>query len=281
MKKQRTGYLLITPLVVGYLLFYGVPFVQIIRFSFLSGAKENASFIGLDSYRDVLENPSFRLAFGNTLRFLAVGLPLILAISYIIALMMKNHAQKHKLLKSVFLMPYIMPVVGTVLLIDLFFSDTGLLNRALEGLGLSAGSWLSGEAAFWVVILLYLWKNAGYAVILLLAGLVTIPEEQYESSELDGATSWQKFRYITTPQMWYPVFYAVTFSVINAFKCFREIFLIGGLHPDENLYMLQHYLNNCFENLNYGKLSVASVLLLAVVLVFFTVFYIFVRRKEG
>ena len=81
--------------------------------------------------------------------------------------------------------------------------------------------------------------------------------------------------------MWYSVFFAIIFSLINAFKCFREIFLIGGTHPNENIYMLQHFLNNSFENLNYAKLSVASVLLLIVVLVVFAVFYGFVRRKEA
>lgn len=280
MRKQRTGYILIAPLILGYLLFFAIPFVQVIRFSFLSGVGRNAAFAGLENYQGVLENDSFQKAIGNTLIFLAIGLPVILALSYVIALLMKTHAEKHKLLKSVFLLPYIMPVVGTVLLVDLLFSQTGLVNRLLEALGLAPGEWLSGGTAFVTLILLYLWKNTGYAVILLLAGLVTIPEEQYESADLDGADVWQKFRYITTPQMWYSVFFTTIFSVINAFKCFREIFLIGGVHPSDNLYMLQHFLNNSFENLNYGKLSVASTLLLILILVFFTSFYAFVKRKE-
>ena len=145
---------------------------------------------------------------------------------------------------------------------------------------MSGVNWLDGPLGFWVAVLLYLWKSTGYAVILLLAGLVTIPEEQYESAQLDGASAFQKFRYITTPQMWYPVFFALIFSLINAFKCFREIFLIGGQHPNDSLYMLQHFINNSFENLNYANLSVSSILLLAVILLFFGVFYGFVSRKE-
>lgn len=280
MKKQRTGYILIAPLLLGYLIFFAVPFAQVIRYSFLSGVGQSARFVGLENYREMLENGSFQNAFGNTLLFLAVALPLILALSYAIALLMKAHAQRHKLLKSVFLLPYIMPVAGTVLLVDLLFSEKGLLNQVLTDIGFSAQSWLSGSYAFWVLILLYLWKNTGYSVILLLAGLVTIPEEQYESAELDGAGLWQKFWYITTPQMWYSVFFATVFSVINAFKCFREIFLIGGQHPNDSLYMLQHFLNNSFESMNYAKLSVASTLLLLVILLFFLAFYAFVKRRE-
>ena len=281
MKKEWKGYLYIAPLVIGCLVFYLIPFVLVIQYSFSGGSGRSLHFIGLENYQKVWENDTFQLAFINTARFLAVGLPLIMVVSYLIALLLKNHAERHKLLKSVFLFPYIMPVAGTVLLIDLIFGMTGGLNRLLELFHVPAADWLSGPEAFWIVLLLYLWKNSGYTVILLLAGLVTIPEDQYESADLDGADAFQKFRYITTPQMWYSVFFAAIFSIINLFKCFREIFLIGGQHPNDNIYMLQHFINNSFENLNYGKLSVSSVLLLVVILLFFGVFYAYVNRKEA
>ncbi len=280
MKKKMQGWLYIAPLLLGCLVFYLIPFALVLRCSLFQGAGAAASFVGLSHYQSLLRNETFLLAFGNTLRFLAASLPLIMALSYLVALLLKSHAEKHRFLKSVFLFPYIMPVVGTVLLIDLIFGEAGGLNWLFSLFQIPAADWLSGPAAFWVVVALYLWKNTGYAVILLLAGLVTIPEDQYESADLDGANAWQKFRFITTPQMWYPVFFALVFSVINAFKCFREIFLIGGQHPNDNIYMLQHFINNSFENLNYGKLSVSSVLLLLVILIFFGGFYAFVNRKE-
>lgn len=257
-KKIWQGYLLIAPLLLGVVIFYAAPFVQVLLYSFQSGGG-----FGLGSYLELLRNNAFTLAFGNSLKFFAAGLPLIMILAYLIALLLKAQAERHKLLKSVFLFPYIMPVVGTVLLVN-------LLGESL----------IQGPASFWVVILLYLWKNTGYAVILLLAGLVTIPEDQYESAELDGASAFQKFRFITTPQMWYPVFFALIFSVINSFKCFREIFLIGGEEPADSIYMLQHFINNSFKNLNYRKLSVSSVLLLLIILAFFGIFYGFVQRKE-
>lgn len=280
MKKAWKGYLYIAPLAVGCLVFYLIPFVLVLQYSFSGGAGRNLHFTGLENYEKVLENDTFRLAFGNTLKFLALGLPLIMVLAYLTALLLKSHTEKNKLLKSVFLFPYIMPVVGTVLLIDLIFGEAGGLNWLLSLFQVPTADWLDRPAAFWVVELLYLWKNAGYAVILLLAGLVTIPEDQYESADLDGASAFQKFCYITTPQMWYSVFFALIFSLINAFKCFREIFLIGGEHPNDNIYMLQHFINNSFENLNYSKLSVSSVLLLLVILIFFGAFYVFVDRKE-
>ena len=268
------------PLLAGCMIFYVYPFLLVIRYSLMKGSGNSQWIVGLQNYLDVADNGIFQLAFGNTMRFLAIALPLILIVAYAIALLLKNQVQRHQTLKSVILLPYIMPVVGTVLLVDLLFAETGLLNAFLNLLGLPVGEWLQSKNAFWVVILLYLWKNTGYAVILLLSGLITIPEEQYDAANIDGANGWQQFRYVTMPQMWYSVFFAVVFSLINAFKCFREIFLIGGTHPDNSIYMLQHYINNCFENLNYPKLAVASVLLLIVVTVIFAVCYRWVMRKE-
>lgn len=281
MRKKSSGYILIAPLVLGCLVFYFAPFLLVLRFSFSAGSGKSIRWVGLENYRSLIENDSFVLSFGNSMKFFAVGLPLIMVLAYVIALLMQKQAGRHKLLRSVFLFPYIMPVAGTVLLVDLLFSETGLLNRLMGALGLPVVQWMAGPSAFWVTIGLYIWKNVGYAVILLLAGLITIPPDQYESADLDGANAWQKFIYITTPQMWYSMFFALVFSVINGFKCFREIFLIGGQEPEDEIYMLQHFINNSFESLNYASLSVSSILLLTVILIFFGLFYGFVNRKEA
>lgn len=280
-RSAREGLLLILPLTAGSGLFYAVPFLMVLQNSFQRGTGRSREYVGIETYRSMLRSGVFRLAFGNTLKFLAVALPLIILLSYAIALLLKNHAQKHEALKSVLLLPYIMPVVGTVLLVELLFAQTGLVNRGLYTLGLPVADWLHSKAAFWVVIALYLWKNTGYSVILLLSGLITIPEDHYAAASLDGATAWQQLRYITMPQMWYSVFFAAVFSLINAFKCFREIFLIGGTHPDQSIYMLQHFINNAFDKLNYPKLAVASVLLLLVLTVLFALSYRWVRQKEA
>lgn len=218
MRKSWQAYLFLAPLMLGCMVFYIIPFVQVIQFSLTWGGS-----LSLKNYQELLlRNGSFVLAFGNSMKFLLAGLPLVMVLAYLIAILLKQQANRHKFLKTVFMLPYIMPVAGTVLLVDVVFQETGLLNRFLTLLNGAGVDWLNGPSAFWVMILLYLWKNTGYAVILLLAGLVTIPEDQYESAELDGATALQKFHYITTPQMWYAIFFALAFSVINGFKCFRD-----------------------------------------------------------
>lgn len=281
MRESVSGILLVAPVMIGCLLFYAIPFGMVIRFSLRSSAGRRSSFVGLANYVDMLENEMFRLACWNTFRFLIISLPLILALSYMIALLLKGQAERYQLLKSVLLFPYIMPVVGTVILVELLFAGHGIVNDVFCTLGFPIKDWLESPWAFGVVILLYLWKNTGYSVILLLAGLMTIPEDQYASADLDGADTFQKFIYITTPQMWHSVFFTLLFSLINAFKSFREIFLIGGKHPNTEVYMLQHFINNSFENLNYNKLSVASVLLFLAVTAVLGIAYGWVRRKEA
>ena len=280
-RNQREGWVLILPLLLGCGIFFAAPFLLVLRNSLFNGIGYSEHFVGLENYKRVLESAVFRLAFSNTLKFLALALPLVIVISYGIAMMLREQAEKYEVLKSVLLLPYIMPVAGTVLMVDLLFLPSGIVNEILKVLDFSIAEWLNSRYAYWVVILLYLWKNTGYSVILILSGLVTIPEDQYHAAALDGADQWQRFISITMPQMWYSLFFAFVFSLINAFKCFREIFLIGGTHPHSSIYMLQHFINNAFQKLNYPKLSVASVLLFLVIAVIFACLYSFVTGKEA
>ena len=277
----REGMILVAPLLLGGMIFNAIPFGMVIRYSFTRGAGNTHRFVGFENYCNIMENEIFQLAFGNTLKFLAIALPLVLVVAYAIALMLKSRVKKLKVMKSVLLLPYIMPIVGIVQVVELLFADTGLLTRLLLSMNLPVEAWLHSEYAFWVVTGLYLWKNTGYAVILLLSGLITISDDLYAATDLDGGNKWQQFWYITVPQMWYSVFFTMVFSLINAFKSFREIFLIGGIRPHKSIYMLQHFINNSFENLNYTKLAVASVLLLLVLASVFTWSYRWVMRKEA
>ena len=281
MKRTWKGYLLVGPLLAGFLLFYVFPFGQVVWDSLSQGTGKSQLFVGLENYTRMFQNQMFLAAFGNTLRFLGIGLPVLLLLAYALALFLKGWAQRFQVLRAVFLLPYVMPVAGTVLLIDLLFSETGLVNRVLLALGLPLADWLQSPAAFWVMLLLYLWKSTGYGVVLLLSGLLTIPREHYQVAQVEGASPLQTFRYVTAPQMWSAWFLAFVFSLINAFKCFREIFLVGGEHPHESVYMLQHFLINAFANLNYQRLSVASVLLFLVIAGAVGLCALWVWRKEG
>lgn len=280
MRKQHHGYYFIAPILLGFMLFYVGPFMQVIWDSLSRGSGTSQAFVWLDNYSELFLNDTFTLAFYNTLRFLGAGLPIIMALSYLLALFLKKQAERFTTLRTIFLLPYVMPVAGTVLLVDLLFSNSGILNDLLQLLGLPIVDWMQSDYAFWIALLLYLWKSTGYTVVLMLAGLLTIHPDQYDVAQVEGASRWQMFIYITTPQMWYALFISLVFSLINAFKCFREIFLVGGDHPHESVYMLQHYLHNTFQNLSYQRLSVAAVLLFLVIAVSMVLMYLWVQKKE-
>lgn len=259
-----TGTLLAAPLVIGCGVFLIAPFFELLRRSVIAGAGAGAEFVGLQNFRDLLKNSSFRQAVGNTLAFLSLSLPLIFVAAFALALVLQKKRRKVVLQTSI-LLPYVMPVVGTVTVLELLFGN-------------SAG--LTHEATLPMVVSLYLWKNLGYTALILATGLAIIPREHYESAQIDGANMWQQLQFVTIPQMRWCVFFSIVFSMINAFKCFREIFLIGGKHPPKGLYMLQHFLNNCFNNLNFTKLSCCAVVLLVVLAVPFRLAYLWIARKE-
>ena len=160
MKNRRRSilgsYCLLSPLLAGCLLFYIAPFGLVLFYSFTRGTGKTRYFAGLSNYQALLSNSVFQTSFGNTLKFLGVSLPLMLALAYLVALLLRWQAERHRVLKSVLMLPYILPVAGLVLLVEGLLGETGLLNRALAALGIPVVQWLSGPAAFWVMVLLYL-----------------------------------------------------------------------------------------------------------------------------
>ena len=264
-RNNKVGWLFVLPELCGVLIFYLIPFVDVVRRSF---SRAMGGFCGLYNYRQVLSNPAFRLAAGNTLRFVAVCLPLLLVLSLGIAVMLQKLTRGEKLLKSAYLLPLAIPAASVVLLWKLLFHPQGLLNAWLAFLHQNGVDWMNTGAAFGVLVFTYIWKNLGYTVILWTAGLASIPESIYEAARVDGAGEWACFWYITLPNLRPAAFTIVVLSVLNSFKVFREAYLVAGSYPQESIYLLQHVFNNWFQELSVDKMSAGSVLLSLVILGF-------------
>jgi multiple sugar transport system permease protein len=130
------------------------------------------------------------------------------------------------------------------------------------------------------MILIFLWKNCGYNMVLFLAGLGNIPQEYYEAAWMDNASSFQVFRHITVPCLLPTAILALIMSIINSFKIFREIYLITGNYPQESIYTLQHFMNNMFASLNYPRLTSATAVLVLII-AFFTQFLLRLERRAA
>lgn len=257
------GGILFFPILAGTLLFFALPFCMVVGFSFGFGGGQ-ARFVGAENYVKVLSSESFRLAAGNTVKFLALGVPLLLVMGLLLALLIHAALPGSRLCSRTILLPLVLPIASIVMVVERLVP-----SPVLESPG-----------AFWVLLALYLWKNCGYITVLLLAGLSLIPEELYDTAAIEGANRRQQLCYITLPLLAPSLSFSAVLGVMNNFKSYREAFLIGGKYPHESIYLLQHFLNNNFENLNYTRLAVASVLTALPIVLATVCVLIFQRRRS-
>lgn len=256
--ERRTALLFLAPSLAGVLVFVLIPFGDAVRRSFCEPM--SGDFVGLVNYEAVLRNEAFQLAVGNTFRFVLLCIPLLVVFSLFIALMLRASRARTSLLKTTFLIPMAIPVASVVLVWQVLFHENGILSGLVELLGGQRIDWMSTDWAFYVLVLSYLWRNAGYDMILWQAGLSEISPSLYEAAEVDGAGGLRIFRHITLPALLPTLFTITVLSLLNSFKVFREAYLIAGDYPHESIYMLQHLFNNWFTSLDVQKLCAAAVL---------------------
>lgn len=273
-REAGCGYLFLLPSLLGTAGFVLIPFLDVFRRSFLQAV--GSGFVGLENYRLVLANEAFRRAAGNTARFMLVCLPILLALSLGTAVLVRQVTHFQRWVKTGFLLPMAIPAASVAVFFRMLFDGKGWLNLLLGEMGLAGQDWLTSGRAFWVLSACYIWKNLGYDMILWLAGLGAIPEEQYEAARVQGAGAWDCFRYITLPQLKETLFVTALLSFVNAFRAFREAYLLAGEYPHESIYMLQHLFNNWFVNLDIQKMTAAAVML-----VMGTGTVLFAFRKSG
>ncbi|MCI6729566.1 MAG: sugar ABC transporter permease [Candidatus Faecousia sp.] len=270
-------FLLPSLLGIGFLVL--APFVETIRRSLYNNP--GTQFVGLKNYRSVLNNQAFQLAVSNTGRFLVVCVPLLLAASLGLGLMVQKVGKGGRRFKTTFLLPMAVPVASVTLLWQVMFAKNGLANAVLTALGAEPVHFMGTGAAFGVLIFTYLWKNCGYDMILWLAGMDGISKALYEAAEVDGANAFQQFRYITLPGLVPTMMMVSVLSLLNTFKVFREAYLVAGRYPHDSIYLLQHLFNNWFLDLDLGRLTAGAVLMAAVLLVLILLLQKLLERRDG
>lgn len=258
-RDRNTAFWLMTPLLTGILIFFLIPLGVLLWQSMTFGVG-GAAFVGLSNYVTVMKSVVFQLALKNTLLFIFLGVLISVVVSFLVALMLRRRFLGSGLLRSVILFPMFLPVSAVVILVMLFFSETGAFNVILEAMGVPLVDWMNSEYAFALVLGLYIMKSFGFNVILFLASLTMIPKELYEAADMEGAGPVHKVFHITIPMISPTLFFVIILSISNCTKSFREIFILGGEHPHKSVYMLSHFIHNNMQNLSYQRLSVATVL---------------------
>ena len=258
------GYLL--PSVAGVMLFFVIPFLIVIYYSVVDNPISN-QFVFLDNFIMVFQNSAFQQAAKNTLMFSAVAVPLAVVLSLLLAMMLQSKIPFKSQFRTFFLSPMMVPIASVVLIWQVLFHYNGMMNEVLGLFHLDKVDWLNSSYAQVVIVVLFLWKNLGYNMILFMSALSSIPKDILEVAVLESATPTQIFWHIKLRYMSSTILFVTIMSLINSFKVFREIYLLKGDYPYDTMYMLQHFMNNTFRALDYQKMSAAAIMMAIVMII--------------
>ena len=274
--RTRAAWIFLAPALLLLLVFFLLPTVAGLLLSltdfdlYAIGDPGTARFVGLANYRHLLQDATFWKAVGNTLQFVLLGGPLSLLVSLAAALLLNAKLVR---MRSVFRTIYFAPVVTTLVSVALvwrylYHPRYGLLNFLLDQVGLGPIDWLGDPRwAMPAIILLAVWKNFGYNMLIFMAGLQVIPEELYEAAAMDGAGAWARFRHVTLPGL-APVFLFVGITtMIGYFQLFAEPYVMtqgGPLGATRSVVLFMY--EEGFRWWRMGMASAVAVLLLLITL---------------
>lgn len=234
MKKSATAYLMVSPYVIFFLTFVAFP----VLFSFwLMFHKWNIispmEFAGLTNFERLVQDRMFFRSLWNTLVFLVIHIPLQIVVALFFAELLNRNIRFRGFFRAAYFLPVVVSgVVVTMLWQQLYGFDTGLFNRLLVSVGLPKIGWINDpKIAMPSIAFMATWKNVGLYIILFLVGLQSVPLQQYEAADIEGATSWQKFWYITLPGINPTIFMVVVLSTIGGFSLFIEPYIMTGGGP--------------------------------------------------
>ena len=270
-KLVSAGYLF--PSILGVLLFFVLPFMIVIFYSVVDNPISR-QFVFFDNFVSVFQNNAFKQAAGNTMTFSLVAVPLAVILSLMLAMMLESKIPFRSQFRTFFLSPMMVPIASVVLIWQVLFHYNGMMNEVLVFFQRDKVDWLNSSFAQVVIVVLFLWKNLGYNMILFMSALSSIPKDILEVAVLESATPFQIFWHIKLRYMSSTILFVTIMSLINSFKVFREIYLLKGDYPYDTMYMLQHFMNNKFGSLDYQTLSAAAILMSLVMIVIIGILFI-------
>ena len=285
-KKLKLAWPFLLPGLAGLLIFYVIPFVGGIWYSVTDGKVAN-QFVGFDNYISVWNNPMFKMGLKNTMELSLICAPLLFLLSFLLAAGLHRIRPAGGFFRSSVLMPYLMPSSAILIIWLLWFDYGGPVNRLLVMLGNTRVNWMLGAELRLPVILLFLWKNLGFCVVIFMSALQSIPESLYEFATLEGASFMKQTFKITLPLAVPSAFLVAILSFVNAFKIFKEAYFIAGPYPDdpEYIYTLQNYMNNMYSKLSYQNVTTAAYIFAVIVFALFGVLFLSqrsaLRRLNG
>jgi multiple sugar transport system permease protein len=266
--EEKSGSLMAGPYAAFLLIFSVYPIVFALVLVFLQwDLVTTPTFAGTDNIRLLIHDGRFWRAVANTFVFLSIHVPLQIVSALALALALNRQLAGRSFWRAAFFLPVVISgAVVAILWSNLYATDVGLINHLLAKIGISPVPWLTDpRTAMPAIAVMVTWKNVGFYVIIYLAGLQYIPRSCQEAIEIEGATAWQRFWYLTLPSLLPQTILVVTLSTINGFQLFIEPYVMTGGGPLRRTYSVVLYLyNNAFE---YQKMGYAATIGVALALI--------------
>lgn len=271
--QSRWGLLLISPWLLGFLIFTAGPMLASLYLSFCKYDLHTLQFVGTKNYEVLFtRDPLFWKSLSNTAIYVLFSVPLGLTGSLLIAVLLNQKVKAIPLFRTLFYLPSLVPAVASSLLwLWILHPDNGLLNNGLKTIGIAAPpKWLQDpKTALTSLILMSLWGIGGGRMLIFLAGLQGISDELYEAAQLDGAKGWDCFRHVTLPMLSPTIFFNLILGIIGSFQVFTSAYIMTGGGPDNATLMYVLYLyNNAFRFFKLGKASAMAWVLFVMLLGF-------------
>ncbi len=227
-------------------------------------------FVGLENFVNLASDQNFRQAFWHTLQYIIGYIPTVMVLALAVALMLKRTSRWSVLLRIGFFMPVVSAWVAVALIWKWLLNPRfGLFNYLLSLLGIVGPNWLfDPKWAMPAIIMTSVWKDIGFVMVMFLAGLQSIPHEYYEAADLDGASSWQRLRYITLPLLSPTTFFVIIMLLINSFQVFDQVWIMTEGGPaGATMVLVEQIVKNAFSYSRMGYASAMSWVLFAMVFV--------------
>ena len=286
LRNTAVGWTFLLPNFIGFALLTLVPVVLLFYYAFTSwDVFGGAEWTGLANFRQLLRDASFWTAMTNTVYYTALHIPLTLAASLGLALLLNRRLRGVAFFRTVAFFPYITSIVAIAQVWNMLFSPTyGPFNAALRAIGIDnpPGWTTSGDWSMPAVIIVGTWREMGYYMLLFLAGLQTIPGQLYEAATVDGANAWQRFRSVTLPGLRPTTFFVTVMLTIGSFKVFDLILVMTDGGPGQSTLVLSQYIyQKGFEENQFGYASAVSVVLFALCFGITVVQFLVNKRRSG
>ena len=276
MKVSRAGWLFVAPAMLAIAVFFVVPVAAALAMSFTDfdiyalADLRNLRFVGLDNYARLLQTALFWQALSNTFFFVLVGVPLSIAVSLAAALLLNSPLARFK---GFYRTALFAPVVTTLVAVAvvwryLLHTRYGLFNHALASIGIEPIDWLGDPRwAMPAIVLLSVWKNFGYNMIILLAALQAIPKDLYEAASLEGATAWQQLRHVTLPALAPMLLMVSILTMAGHFQLFAEPYVMTQGGPAQRTVTVLYFMYE--EGFKWWSLGSASAVAFVLFLIMF------------